>query len=76
MYIIFLKDYIKIHILNIKSGLLLYNLTVVISIVFRFQIELAEEFKFDHDLSLDIVYDDITKPEVILELGDPKKGIC
>jgi len=54
----------------------LYNLTVVISIVFCFQIELAEEFKFDHDLSLDIIYDDITKPEVILELGDPKKGIC
>ena len=36
-------------------------------------IELAEEFKFDHDLSLDIVYDDITKPGVILELGDRKK---
>ena len=36
-------------------------------------IELAEEFKFDHDLSLDIVYNDITKPVVILELGDRKK---
>ncbi|CAG2252508.1 unnamed protein product [Mytilus edulis] len=33
-------------------------------------IDLAEEFMFDHDLVFDILYDDMNKPEIILELGD------
>ncbi|CAG2243183.1 unnamed protein product [Mytilus edulis] len=37
-------------------------------------IGLAEEFKFDHDLSFDIIYDNINEPEIILELGIKEKG--
>ncbi|XP_071167548.1 von Willebrand factor A domain-containing protein 5A-like isoform X5 [Mytilus edulis] len=36
-------------------------------------IDLAEEFKFDHDLSFDIIYDNINEPEIILELGNKEK---
>ncbi|XP_063435543.1 von Willebrand factor A domain-containing protein 5A-like [Mytilus trossulus] len=36
-------------------------------------IDLAEEFKFDHDLSFDIIYDSINEPEIILELGNKEK---
>ncbi|XP_052099163.1 von Willebrand factor A domain-containing protein 5A-like isoform X2 [Mytilus californianus] len=36
-------------------------------------IDLAEEFKFDHDLSFDIIYDNINEPEIILELGNKER---
>ncbi|XP_071167550.1 von Willebrand factor A domain-containing protein 5A-like [Mytilus edulis] len=36
-------------------------------------IDLAEEFKFDHDLSFDIIYESINEPEIILELGNKEK---
>ncbi|XP_076102079.1 von Willebrand factor A domain-containing protein 5A-like isoform X2 [Mytilus galloprovincialis] len=36
-------------------------------------IDLAEECMFDHDLVFDILYDNINKPEIILELGDKEK---
>ncbi|XP_076101131.1 von Willebrand factor A domain-containing protein 5A-like [Mytilus galloprovincialis] len=36
-------------------------------------IGLAEEFKFDHDLSFDIIYDNINEPEIILEVGIKEK---
>lgn len=39
-----------------------------------FQISLAEKFKFDHDLSFLVEYENCFTPQVILEMGDWNSG--
>ena len=43
--------------------------------VFSFQISLAEDFKFDHDLSFLVEYDNCYTPQVVLEMGDSAAGM-
>ncbi|KAK3598702.1 hypothetical protein CHS0354_003259 [Potamilus streckersoni] len=38
------------------------------------KVTLAEEFKFDHDLSVLVEYEDCNVPQVVLEKGDPHSG--
>ena len=38
------------------------------------QVELDEEFKFDHDLCFNVLYDEPFSPQVIVENGRPEAG--
>ena len=39
------------------------------------QVTLAEEFKFDHDLSFLVEYKNCYAPQVIVEAGNPEAGM-
>lgn len=42
---------------------------------FVFKGTLAEPFKFDHDLTLGVYYENVNVPSVIVEPGDPNQGL-
>ena len=43
---------------------------------FTLQVSLTKPFTPDHDLSLQVVYEDIAVPHAVIEKGDHQKGLC
>lgn len=40
------------------------------------QVSLTKPFTPDHDLSLQVVYEEKAAPHAVIEKGDPQKGLC